>query len=119
MYPASGEMDRCVIIQQPVETFTEFGDNSTAWKQVNRLWMQKRNKRGGESFTDGQKQASAVTEWWGHYIDGITEMMRIVESGKIYDINYIDDSHRHSGYIMIQTSSMPTMAQDNQRGRGQ
>lgn len=122
MYPHAGELDRCMTLQEPVETRDSAGGVTTAWNNVGTFWVQRRDKSGSERFRDGQKMAERKTEIWMRYCNGLdlTELNRLVDTddGQVYDIAFID-THRRAGFVRLDCIVKPTLAQNATRGAGQ
>ena len=119
MLPEIGEMNYGIVLESPQKTISN-GQQITTWSETCSTFAARRYKRGGESFSDDQKHATATHEYWIHYTNSITEQDRLrdCETGQIMDIQGIG-RYRENGLLRLDCFAMPTSPQNAVRGRGQ
>lgn len=90
-----GRLDRRIVIQQPVNTKDEYGqETKPTWTTFATPWAKLEDKGGSESYQADQLTASRTTVFTIRWIDGLTEMMRVLYNYRYYDIQSIKNPDR-------------------------
>jgi SPP1 family predicted phage head-tail adaptor len=86
----AGQLDREITFITP--TITDGVANSdfiSGWTEVVTVWAKKTDLTGYEVVQDDQIRYTQPANWTIRYITGLTESMRLVYDGKIYEIHSI------------------------------
>ena len=87
---SASDMDRLITIQQPQQSQDDYGEPvTTGWIDFAKPWAQVIPVSGREYFDAAAARAEKLTRfriWWR---SGVTEAMRIVYDGRIYDVRSI------------------------------
>ena len=88
--PNTGQYDRMIIIQEPVNTNDEYNQpEPTSWTTFTTVWAIVEDKSGSESYQADQLTASRTTVFTIRYLSGVTELMRVLFNDRYYDIQWL------------------------------
>lgn len=92
----AGALRHSITIQQKSATGSpaqnEFGEPEETWADfATEVPAEKDPRSGREAFITQQRQDEHLTVWRIRYMDGVTQGMRIVHLGVIYDIKSVLD----------------------------
>lgn len=101
-----GRMDRHITVQQltadsPAQD--SYGTPSESWGTYKKMWAEKRDTGGTESYMGKALQAEITTVWRVWYDSGITHKMRIYYNDEGYDIVAINELGRKEGLEIMTT----------------
>jgi len=101
-----GRMDRHITIQEltadsPAQD--TYGAPSESWGTYKKMWAEKRDTGGIESYMSKALQAEITTIWRVRYDSGITHKMRIYYNSEGYDIVSINEIGRKEGLEIMTT----------------
>jgi len=92
----TGDLRHRVTIQQLVSSFDEYNAPVETWQDVATVWAAVEPLSGREYFAAEQVQARVTTRITIRYRAGIEPTMRVLWSGKTYNIRaVIDTEGRH------------------------
>ncbi len=108
-----GELDRRVTIQQQNTVKDIYNqDVDGAWVAFKTVWASVEDSTGSEQLLSDQITATRITTMTIRYLSGVTEMMRIVYAGRVYDIESIERPDRNRSLIIkTQVSDEPFVAE--------
>ena len=89
-----GKLDRRILVQQPTDSQDDFGGTVTTWATYVSRWAAIRYTKGNEGYQVERKNALYTllfTDRSDTGTRGITEKMRIIYEGKLYDIRQITE----------------------------
>lgn len=98
-------MDRRISVQRKVVgTNGSNEDVETGWEEVFKMWCDVDERSGDENYEADQKVAHTVADFKGRGRTGLSEAMRIVYNGRIYNITAILYENRNR-YVKITGTS--------------
>lgn len=98
-----GGFDRLVRIEEESVTRNSYGEEVIEWVEVETVFAEKYDKLNRESFQANQLVASTSTIFTMHFLDGITERMRLVDldTNVIYQIEGIKEVGYREGLQLL------------------
>jgi SPP1 family predicted phage head-tail adaptor len=95
-----GRMDRLITIEQPTFTQNATGDRAQSWSEFAKVWARYVQLPRGEAVTADQRVAVKDVRYRMRYTPGVTELMRIVDGGREYYINRIEEVGRRESMVI-------------------
>jgi SPP1 family predicted phage head-tail adaptor len=104
-----GQLDRKITIQEATLTKDAAGEEVETWGTYATLYAKKARKSANEGVSSEQLIATRVETFQARYKAGVTEQMRVIESGLIYNIRGISEIGRKQGLeITAETTGQRT-----------
>lgn len=94
MAQRAGRRDRRIIIESGTATQGADGTEVTVWATFDTVWAELIPQRGGESFSNDQREARQDVQFKVLKRTGITPKMRISYNGAFYNIRDVGDPSR-------------------------
>lgn len=94
-----GELNRRIVIQKPTPTVNGYGEEITNWSTLTTVWAAMRNVPQREPFAADQFTSVVSTTFTMRFRTDVTAKMRIVDSGKIYEIDSPADPDGNRRFI--------------------
>lgn len=92
-----GQLDRKVVIQAAEMAQDATGEEIESWVNYAFLYAKKARKSANEGVNSEQMVATRVETYQTRYRAGVTEQMRLVDSGLVYNIRAISEIGRKGG----------------------
>ncbi len=89
-----------VTIEKPVRTADEGGTAVISWQAVASVWAEIRPKSGREVFESDQLGGRVTHDVRLRYRDGVTTKMRILHSGRIFDIRFVANQGERGEWLI-------------------
>lgn len=101
----AGQLRNFVTIEQPTETRNAIGEMPpSSWPAFATWWAKKIVRGGAETDRDGQRYGTAVVEWEGRYIAGVTTKMRLRDAaGTLFLVALADETRKAEGVMVLIT----------------
>ena len=108
MRAGSGDYDRWITLEAPLEQPDGFGGYNLAWQTHAQVWARRRTLRGEERTNVPQTVATATVRYeLRHDVDGLSPKMRIVDDAVVGDITTILPAERQAGGPVIEAVMQP------------
>ena len=78
-----------IVIEQKTTTLDAYGGNSAAWTTFAPVRAGVEPVSGSEMIKSGANIAEGIVKFPIRYLAGVTEQMRVVYDGRVYDIQSI------------------------------
>jgi SPP1 family predicted phage head-tail adaptor len=89
-----GRLDRRIVIQELTNTSDEYNQPVSSWATFTTVWAEVKDGGVSEGFQADQLTATRMTTFVTRYMTGLTELMRILYGGKVYNIRGIRSPDR-------------------------
>lgn len=86
-----GELNRRITIQRATPTTNSYGEEIVTWSKLATAWAAMRNVPQKEPFAGDQFVSVVSTIFTLRHRSDVTAKMRIVDDGKIYEIDSVAD----------------------------
>lgn len=102
-----GRLDRRITIEQPTASQDAYGEPVESWGALATVWAQVQPLRGEERFEAQQVGAERTVRFRIRYRSDVTEQMRVVYDGDVYDITAVLELGRREGLEILAVAQVP------------
>jgi SPP1 family predicted phage head-tail adaptor len=100
-------MDRRVTLESRTVTRGQDGSEAIVWTQVAEVWAQITPLRGQERYSAGAEQPEHDAMIRIRWRDNVSSGMRVVHSGRIWDIQSVLEVGRREGLDLMCSGQQP------------
>lgn len=99
----SATLNRRITIQRAVISKGASGGKNKSWLDVVSLYASIRNLSGNErrATSHGGEVAQARTEFMVRFVSGISESMRVLYGGKMFDITHVNNLKEQNRWLIL------------------